>query len=105
MNPRLIPTIPAVADDLKPDLHRLHASRYRNPGALREVFDEASQIPVWDAVGGRMLIPVGSRETQRLILVRRTASDILYEEVLDCTFVPLLGRFGWAEPGDEGSLG
>lgn len=56
------------------------------------------------AVGGRMLIPVGSREAQRLILVRRTPSDVLYEEVLDCTFVPLLGRFGWAEPGEEGGV-
>jgi protein-L-isoaspartate(D-aspartate) O-methyltransferase len=55
------------------------------------------------AMGGRMLIPVGSRETQRLILVRRTPNDIVYEEVLDCKFVPLLGRFGWAEPGDEGA--
>lgn len=49
------------------------------------------------AVGGRMLIPVGSREAQRLMLVRRTPDDVLYEEVLDCKFVPLLGRFGWAE--------
>ena len=51
------------------------------------------------AVGGRMLIPVGSREAQRLMLVRRTPGDVVYEEVLDCKFVPLLGRFGWAEDG------
>lgn len=55
------------------------------------------------AVGGRMLIPVGSRDAQRLILVRRTSSELLYEEVLDCKFVPLLGRFGWAEPGSDGA--
>ncbi|HEX6069088.1 MAG TPA: protein-L-isoaspartate(D-aspartate) O-methyltransferase [Longimicrobiaceae bacterium] len=54
------------------------------------------------AMGGRMLIPVGSRDAQRLMLVRRTPNDVVYEEVLDCTFVPLLGRFGWAEPGGEG---
>ena len=47
------------------------------------------------AMGGRMLIPVGSRETQRLMLVRRTEEGVQFEEVLDCTFVPLLGRFGW----------
>ena len=54
------------------------------------------------AMGGRMLIPVGSRDAQRLMLVRRTPNDVVYEEVLDCKFVPLLGRFGWAEPGGEG---
>jgi protein-L-isoaspartate(D-aspartate) O-methyltransferase len=47
--------------------------------------------------GGRMLVPVGSMETQKLILVTRTASGFEQEEVLECTFVPLLGRFGWAE--------
>jgi protein-L-isoaspartate(D-aspartate) O-methyltransferase len=51
------------------------------------------------AEGGRMLVPVGDRDTQRLLLVRRTASGMQYEEVLNCTFVPLLGRFGWAESG------
>lgn len=47
------------------------------------------------AVGGRMLIPIGGRESQRLVLVRRGPDGYDYEEVLDCTFVPLLGRFGW----------
>ena len=56
------------------------------------------------AVGGRMLIPVGSRDAQRLMLVRRTPNDVLYEEVLDCKFVPLLGRFGWAESTDGGAI-
>ncbi len=48
------------------------------------------------ADGGRMLIPVGSRASQELVLVRRDASG-LSEEVVkgDCTFVPLLGRFAW----------
>src|SRR5690606_2743570 len=55
------------------------------------------------AVGGRMLIPVGSRDAQRLMLVRRTPNDILYEEVIDCKFVPLLGRFGWAESAEGGN--
>ena len=54
------------------------------------------------AVGGRMLVPVGTREAQRLVLVRRTPAGIEQEEVLDCTFVPLLGRFGWADEGPRG---
>jgi protein-L-isoaspartate(D-aspartate) O-methyltransferase len=49
------------------------------------------------AIGGRMLIPVGGLEAQRLMLVKRTEEGMQYEEVLDCTFVPLLGRFGWYE--------
>ena len=49
------------------------------------------------AVGGRMLVPVGTREVQRLLKVTRTPHGYETEEVLECTFVPLLGRFGWAE--------
>lgn len=47
---------------------------------------------------GRMLIPVGTRETQDLVLVRKTAGETT-EEVLQpgCTFVPLLGRFAWKD--------
>lgn len=54
------------------------------------------------AEGGRMLVPVGNREVQRLLRVWRTPSGVEEEEVLDCTFVPLLGRFGWAEERGEG---
>jgi protein-L-isoaspartate(D-aspartate) O-methyltransferase len=47
---------------------------------------------------GRMLIPVGSRESQELVLVRRTGF-VVTEEVVrgECTFVPLLGRFAWKD--------
>ena len=54
------------------------------------------------ADGGRMLVPVGSREMQRLVLVRRHGDRFEQEEVLDCTFVPLLGRFGWADERPPG---
>jgi protein-L-isoaspartate(D-aspartate) O-methyltransferase len=54
------------------------------------------------ADGGRMLVPVGTREMQRLVLVRRVGTAVEQEEVLDCTFVPLLGRFGWADEGPRG---
>jgi protein-L-isoaspartate(D-aspartate) O-methyltransferase len=54
------------------------------------------------ADGGRMLVPVGSREMQRLVLVRRHGDRFEQEEVLDCTFVPLLGRFGWADERPAG---
>ena len=51
------------------------------------------------AIGGRMLIPVGGKDVQRLMFVEKTESGVQFEEVVDCTFVPLLGRFGWAETG------
>lgn len=44
---------------------------------------------------GRMLVPVGDRNEQQLLLVRRTADGIETESITACTFVPLLGRFGW----------
>ena len=50
------------------------------------------------APGGRMLIPLGDRATQRLTLVRRTADGGTEREtVTGCVFVPLIGRFGWPE--------
>ena len=46
--------------------------------------------------GGRMLIPLGSKESQDLVLVRKDGF-IVTEEIVkgECTFVPLLGRFAW----------
>ncbi|HEX6369171.1 MAG TPA: protein-L-isoaspartate(D-aspartate) O-methyltransferase [Longimicrobium sp.] len=52
------------------------------------------------AEGGRMLIPVGSRTMQRLMLVERTGDRFDQREVTECTFVPLLGRFGWTGGGE-----
>lgn len=47
---------------------------------------------------GRMLIPVGDRESQELVLVRKEGGTVTEEAVREgCTFVPLLGRFAWAE--------
>jgi protein-L-isoaspartate(D-aspartate) O-methyltransferase len=48
------------------------------------------------APGGRMLIPLGDRVEQKLTLVRKTDSGIEQEDVANVTFVPLIGRFGWA---------
>ena len=47
---------------------------------------------------GRMLIPVGSRESQDLVLVQKTGF-VVTEDVVkgECTFVPLLGRFAWKD--------
>lgn len=54
------------------------------------------------ADGGRMLVPIGTRESQELTLVRREGEKVLSEPVRDgCTFVPLLGKQGWAEGESE----
>jgi protein-L-isoaspartate(D-aspartate) O-methyltransferase len=48
------------------------------------------------APGGRMLIPLGDRNTQTLTLVRKTPDGLERSEIASVTFVPLIGRFGWA---------
>lgn len=50
-------------------------------------------------IGGRMVVPVGGRDSQRLVLVTRTENGYDQERVTDVTFVPLLGRFGWNDGG------
>jgi len=52
--------------------------------------------------GGRMLIPVGSRDGQELVLVRKEGT-VVTEEIVqgECTFVPLLGRFAWRAEADS----
>lgn len=48
------------------------------------------------APGGRMLIPLGDRSEQQLTLIRKHDDGSLEQEhITACTFVPLLGRFGW----------
>ena len=47
------------------------------------------------APGGRMIVPVGSRDTQRLVLVRRNEAGIETTTIADARFVPLLGEFGF----------
>jgi len=49
------------------------------------------------APGGRMLIPLGDLAEQQLTLVRKSGTGIETERVAPCTFVPLVGRFGWSE--------
>lgn len=49
------------------------------------------------APGGRMLVPIGNRQEQKLTLFRRTETGIESEEITRCLFVPLIGRFGWAD--------
>jgi protein-L-isoaspartate(D-aspartate) O-methyltransferase len=45
--------------------------------------------------GGRMLIPMGGRESQKLLCVDRIGSSFRETDLGDCRFVPLLGKEGW----------
>lgn len=55
------------------------------PGALEEQLAE----------GGRLVVPVGDGEEQRLLRVRRRDGAVEREEVERSRFVPLVGEQGW----------
>lgn len=48
-------------------------------------------------VGGRLVIPVGSREAQDLIRVFRREQGFYHESLGKCRFVRLIGKYGWSE--------
>jgi protein-L-isoaspartate(D-aspartate) O-methyltransferase len=48
------------------------------------------------AEGGRLLVPVGDRDEQRLVLARRVGEKIDTREIAPVRFVPLLGSHGWS---------
>ena len=45
--------------------------------------------------GGRLVIPVGSRETQQLTVVEKRGNRIEQRDRGACVFVPLIGKKGW----------
>lgn len=47
------------------------------------------------ADGGRMLIPTGGRDYQKLLCVDRIGNEFRETDMGDCRFVPLLGKEGW----------
>jgi len=51
------------------------------------------------AEGGRLLIPVGPRGEQRLAVVTRHGSSFDVAWDTPCTFVDLVGRYGWGGAG------
>lgn len=52
------------------------------------------------AEGGRMLIPLGGRDEQELVMFTRHGDSLERESILPVRFVPLLGTYGWAEDKD-----
>jgi len=49
------------------------------------------------ADGGLLVMPVGGADSQRLHVVRRSASRLLTTSLTPCRFVPLVGEQGWPE--------
>ena len=47
--------------------------------------------------GGKLVIPEGGRDGQRLILYQKTAEGLGQQAGEKVSFVPLIGRHGWAE--------
>ena len=52
-------------------------------------------IPSQLAMGGRMVIPIGSLDNQELIQARRTEEGLSIRWLENCRFVPLIGRDGF----------
>ncbi len=51
------------------------------------------------ADGGRLVVPVGDREIQKLLVVRRTGSHFTQQEIDGFKFVPLIGKNAWSNGG------
>ena len=56
------------------------------------------------ADGGRLVLPVGERHVQKIVLVRRRGDEYTEQRLVDCSFLPLIGAEGWPE-ADEGASG
>ncbi len=64
----------------------------RVPEPLRQQLDE----------GGRLVLPVGSRDGQMLERWTRRGDDFLRERIAPVAFVPLIGEQGWNEASAAG---
>ena len=47
------------------------------------------------AEGGRLIMPVGSEETQRLRIVDKAGGQLKVSEDSSCVFVKLIGKYAW----------
>ena len=55
--------------------------------------------PLFDqlAEGGLLVIPIGDRESQQLEVVTKDRGRALSRRLIECAFVPLLGKEGWSK--------
>jgi protein-L-isoaspartate(D-aspartate) O-methyltransferase len=50
------------------------------------------------AMGGRIVIPIGRRDMQDLVVAQRTESGLERRSLGPCRFVPLVGPYGFSSP-------
>jgi protein-L-isoaspartate(D-aspartate) O-methyltransferase len=50
-------------------------------------------------IGGRLVVPVGSRQEQQLMKVVRTHDGFSVATLEGCRFVPLIGEGAWPDEG------
>ncbi len=62
-------------------------------GAPRVVFDLLAQL----AIGGRLVIPVGSRYVQELYKITKRKKKNIVQNLGGCRFVSLIGKDAWEE--------
>jgi len=63
-------------------------------GRLRQ-----AQFAAQLAEGGRLVIPVGTPDEQRLLRVVKHGDALTERELYHCRFVPLVGQYGWKPKG------
>jgi protein-L-isoaspartate(D-aspartate) O-methyltransferase len=51
------------------------------------------------ADGGRLIIPIGPRQGQRVAIVTRHGGEFVTEWATPCSFVDLVGKYGWGGEG------
>ncbi len=49
------------------------------------------------AEGGRLVLPVGDRSLQTLVVATKTGGKLKETSSVACRFVPLVGKYGWPE--------
>lgn len=57
--------------------------------------DVPPPLPAQLAEGGRLIVPVGSADEQRLLRVEKRDHALSTRPLYHCRFVPLIGKFGW----------
>jgi protein-L-isoaspartate(D-aspartate) O-methyltransferase len=62
-------------------------------GAPRVAVDLLAQL----AIGGRLVIPVGSRFVQDLYKIIRRKRKTIVQSLGGCRFVPLIGKDAWED--------
>ncbi len=53
------------------------------------------------APGGRLVIPIGDRDVQQVVVATNGPEGLIEEHMGDCRFVPLIGREAFSEAADR----